>query len=392
MAPFDLQKTLSGLANETVEGLQSFLASSLSWSGDQLSKLSDSPLVDKTGFAGTLKGLSGTLSEAGNDPGAVIQNTIQRAQEAMRIALESMNVAEETIRSTLFSSIEVSSVIGPSFVGLKNFDEIKPSLRLDSENVSADDIAADFKNGSYKAYAVLIPGLFCDETIWTRQEKSIADTLKSAGVYPVLVRLNPVSRIYENGRVIAELFETLKQVDIFHEHECYVITYSQGGLILRSALDQKPELSEIIKHAVMISSPDGGSYLEKLGLWLGMGLNHLPQPLLNMIGYIGKERGNLFQDMANGSVRKDTTDQYYFGELDKIQATQIFSLISMTNHVWEAWIGDGYIEEPSLTRLTAEVFLEKPGKDNRSRVIPGRSHFQILDAPELRDILTGVIS
>ena len=62
-------------------------------------------------------------------------------------------------------------------------------------------------------------------------------------------------RIPEHGR---ELAETLARFPVAKFH---LVTHSMGGLILRSALELAPELTERLSRVVMIAPPNRGSDL-----------------------------------------------------------------------------------------------------------------------------------
>ena len=190
------------------------------------------------------------------------------------------------------------------------------------------------------------------------------------------------------------------------------ICYSQGGLLLRSALyyakavagqDAESYLPLPIGKAVLISSPDGGSYIEKLGFWLGLTMEFMPLLSLKAIGFVGNQRAEAMKDMSHGIIREEDRDnsasnqvarylqERYFGELDDIDAYQVYSLVSEKEGI-EAWLGDGVVEKPSLAMLSQRVFRAKENPDSRVHVIQDCSHFQIMHTEEASRILREIYS
>ncbi len=67
--------------------------------------------------------------------------------------------------------------------------------------------------------------------------------------YPTRIR-----RVSEHGKELAEILSSK-----FYEPKFNIVTHSMGGLILRSAVAQRPELAERIERVVMIAPPNRGS-------------------------------------------------------------------------------------------------------------------------------------
>ncbi|MCX8000457.1 MAG: alpha/beta hydrolase, partial [Leptospiraceae bacterium] len=89
-------------------------------------------------------------------------------------------------------------------------------------------------------------------------------------------------------------------------------------------------------------------------------------------------------------VRRYATKSYY-GELDDIDAYQIYSLFSNKEDWFSVLLGDGIIEKPSLEYLKEEVFLKKENPNLRSILVDSHNHFSILDSAELKEWLRNVL-
>jgi hypothetical protein len=108
------------------------------------------------------------------------------------------------------------------------------------------------------------------------------------------------------------------------------------------------------------------------------------------------------QDLSHGIIRAEDQEQdfnarrksqFYFGELDNIAATQLYSLASnKDSDPVSSWFGDGVVEKESLGALSASVYGRKDQPDERVLVIWGASHFSILQNEETRNLLKKVLS
>jgi hypothetical protein len=60
-------------------------------------------------------------------------------------------------------------------------------------------------------------------------------------------------------------------------------------------------------------------------------------------------------------------------------------MISENNTIWSPWLGDGFIEEPSLS------YYDDKLNPNNIFVLNGISHLQILVSSELKNILNPIL-
>jgi hypothetical protein len=178
-----------------------------------------------------------------------------------------------------------------------------------------------------------------------------------------------------------------------------IFCYSIGCLVFRSTLYYAREnLSEIsiknIDKVIFISSPDGGSYLEKAGFWATFLMERAPTLAIQLIGMIGNLRSDAIKDLSHGVIREEDWNQFnylsrywqnhYFGELDNINCYQLYSSFGEENSILQEWLGDGIVELSSLTLLRDNVYLKKDRTQLRSTNITGNNHFTILQSGLLR--------
>lgn len=390
------------IPDQAAEVLKKFLSRSLSWSAQQLERLSDSPFVDRTGFARSVKSAGEQLQKAAIDPSGALEVTLadlhQAFEGAMEATLESYRLADSSVKRSIMENVPAVSIMGPTF--RQTAREVRTSLRKQGLDIDADQLMSDFEKSGKRRMVLFIPGLFSDETLWSSSGTpfSFAETVEVQDGFCAFFRFPPLQSIPETG---AELLQILREIRRLHSGPVDVVAYSEGGLILRSALFQdqngrdassSESITPWIRHILMISSPDSGSFLEKMGFWIGLGLAGLSQLAHQLIDYPELERSPAIQDLSAGRIRKDGNDeQLYYGELDDVPATQIYSLLSKNNNVWESWLGDGVVEEVSLAYLSARVYAKKENPGNRIHCILGRNHFQILNDPGTSRILRSVL-
>ena len=401
----DLSKFLVRFARDTshntLEGVRGMLVNSLAWSAEQLGGMSAVPLIEQTGLARTLRNSSEQLRTASGKTDEALTGALVATGDAMARALEALDVTDSVVHRSLFENIQVASIVGESFAGIE-LSKITPSFRLKGQDVSAADVVADQKASGLKRTVLCVPGLFCDETLWeSTGEPPLADIMRGLGYYPLFVRFNPGAHISTNGAALLRLMGDYLKLYTPKAGGLRALTYSQGGLILRSALYQDRQEANLlgpqVHSAVFVNSPDGGSYIEKLGFWLGLGLELFPIAPVRLLGFIGNQRSDAMKDLSHGIIREEDwtnadhvgryKSELYFGELEGIELYQVYSLVSKQVDPWASWIGDGIVEKPSLTYLSDRVFRKQSRPETRVTCLYEKSHFQVLAAPETAEVM-----
>jgi pimeloyl-ACP methyl ester carboxylesterase len=384
----------------TLVGVRDVLSGSLSAASSSLAQLTDKPLVRFTNFQEAIKKASEQLGTANHVTSFGLATAIQAVTEAFDRAGEGLQIADEFTHKSLFENVYIGSTAGTSFDALLK-TQIEASFRLNGQDVSAAAVAEDFRASGLSKPLLLVPGLFCDDSMWNAGNQTYVDFFREKGYYPVLVRLHPGLAISENGK---KLFSLLDQWFDQTNEKLHVMAYSNGGLILRSALYLAGTNSRAwagsIGRVAFISPPDGGSYIEKIGFWLGAALRTIPSFGMQILGWIGHMRSDAMKDLSHGIIREEDrntlhqisryTANLYHGELDSVDAYLVYSLISDSNDPIRTWLGDGVCEKRSLEYLRDSVYLKKTDPEKRIHVISGKSHFQILGSPEIWPILDSI--
>ncbi len=391
------------VTNGTLEGIRELLERSLSVTAQSLEGMSGAPLVDRTRIGAKLKAWEQGVKSAKGSSTEALSQAIRSARNAFEVTLRSLDVADEAVHRALLENIPVASIVGESFAGLVTISKIRPAFRLEGRDVTAAEMAEAAASSGLPRFALCLPGMFTDEGVWSAGSSAqpLTTLLREAGFFPVCVRFNPGVHLSDNGHALLGLMEDFLSQPAVGSRPVDVLTYSQGGLILRSALllakEKHSGLTKRVRRAVLISSPDGGSGWEKIGFWLGLALESMPYRPVQWAGFIGNQRSDAMKDLSHGIIREEDwkkpghlqryRDQRYFGELDDVDAYQVYSLISDRDDRWTAWFGDGIVEKPSLTLLSAKVYRAKPAPEKRVTCILGTSHFSIMQAEKLREIL-----
>ncbi|KAB2934004.1 MAG: alpha/beta hydrolase [Leptonema illini] len=327
----------------------------------------------------------GEIEKAGRKTVEGLNAALDATTDALTKARQSVDMADETIRKALFENVAVSSIAGASFAGI-TISEIRPSFRRNGRDVGIDEA---LEGSTDKALLLCVPGLFCDEGMWS----GLHSVFEKMGYHPLYVRFNPGAHISDNGQALLEM---ITEITTRTANKVNVVTYSQGGLILRSALYLMSDRSRMGR-LLLISSPDGGSYIEKIGFWVNAAADAIPLFPARLFGQIGNERSDAMKDLSHGLIREEDWKNdphperygrhYYFGELDGLDAYQAYGLITEDAKHPASVLGDGVVERPSLERLQS-VYKAMPATETgRVHCFTGLSHYSIIGSEQIRALI-----
>lgn len=368
-----------------------------------LSKIQFLPLDWKE----NLKNSSTAVHDSTIESGKALELAIKVTNDAFSKALDAMDIANRHSIDFIYDNRVLSSILGSSHNSLISLTEIKMSFRSYGKDISSEEVLSAYKQSGLSKIILFIPGLFTDESLWLDRtltidnrnviSSGIADDYKKRGYFPIFIRFNHGKHISDNGKELLLLLSDLLNKD--SSLRLNVFCYSIGCLVFRSTLYYAREnFSEIsiknIDKVIFISSPDGGSYLEKAGFWATFLMERAPTLAIQLIGIIGNLRSDAIKDLSHGVIREEDWNQFnylsrywqnlYFGELDNINCYQLYSSFGEENSILQEWLGDGIVELSSLTLLKENVFLKKDRTQLRSTNITGNNHFTILQSGLLR--------
>jgi hypothetical protein len=352
------------------------------------------------------------LEEAGikvNDSSLHTSDAFQKAIHNTNLAFEkaqfSVKAFTKETDDFIFDNRLVSSILGSSHDQKFKLTKIKMSFRDIGKDITPEEALGGFQNSGKKKAILFMPGLLTDETVWLEgkvpykkrmiKTKGLSTELQKLDYYPLYVRYNHGLPIHENGRAFALFFEEFHKAS--PDLELNYLAYSLGCLVFRSALyygkEQNLGWVKKVKKVVFISSPNRGSYLEKIGFWLGNILEKSPNLALKILGMLGNLRSDAIKDLSFGLIRKEPKDFWspitryfkdtYHNELDDVDVYEAYSLIDGIQNPIQNFLGDGIVEKQSLRYLTEKVFLKKENSGLRTLEIIKANHFSILQKKEL---------
>ncbi|MDX1957314.1 MAG: hypothetical protein SFU98_02010 [Leptospiraceae bacterium] len=333
-----------------------------------------------------------------------MQEALENCKQAFGVAENSVQVYLDSLHTLLYDSKFLSSLVGSVHDNRYGISKIQLNFRDNGKDISPNEAYLGFENSDKSKSILYLPGLFCDETLWRDSvlktdegeifQKGIADHFLEKNFYPLFIRYNPGLHISENGKSLLDRFDNFFMND--SKKEVHILAYSQGGLVLRSALYyariQKKEWLQRLGKIIIVSCPNYGSYLEKFGYYAGMILEHSPFPVAKELGFIGNLRSDGIKDLSHGIIRTEDWNYgtqaerylkaHYFGELDEFDAYQIYSFAFPEKSLSSELVGDGIIEGISLRKLD-KVYQSKENPSLRTKVIYGYNHFSILSSPDM---------
>ncbi|TGL61298.1 hypothetical protein EHQ58_05850 [Leptospira ognonensis] len=345
--------------------------------------------------------------------GVTIRDTNHKTNEKFQEAIEATNLNFEKAffamdslgkrgEELIFDNRVISSILGSSHNQSFKLTKIDMSFRTLGADVSAKEVASEYHASGKTKMILFVPGLFTDETVWIEKwvpykkrkirSLGISTELQKKDYFPIYIRYNHGLPIHENGRKLMHL------LDIFF-NECpdarpHLIAYSLGGLVLRSCLYYaRVENKEWVKHfqkMVSIATPNRGSYLEKIGFWLGLILERSPNIALKIIGMVGNLRSDAIKDLSFGLVKEEPKtlwspisqyfEETYHGELDDMDAYEAYAVIDTIQNPIQNFLGDGIVEKQSLRYLSDKVYAKKENPELRTLEVMKATHFSILNS------------
>lgn len=404
------QKTTDSL----LRGIQVLVHGSLTTTGGGLELLSNA-FFYKPEWRDALLHAGIQIKETGDKSHNSIKQAIENSNLAFEKALFRVELTAKQGEDFIFDNRTISSILGSSLGQRIKLTKIDMSFRTFGRDISVKEAIHEFKESKKEKAILFVPGLFTDETVWQEQTilyknrkiktMGVASELQELGYFPFYLRFNHGLPIHENGKKLMHL------LDIFFaespEITPDILCYSLGSLVFRSCLyhaklENKPWIGKFGK-VISVASPNKGSYLEKLGFWLGFILERSPNIALKIIGMIGNLRSDAIKDLSFGLIRKEeqgwlaTLSGYfketYFGELDHLDTYQAYALLEDVKNPLQNFLGDGIVEKQSLTYLTDKIYINKDRQQLRTLELIKENHFSILSSRKLihwvKEVLSG---
>lgn len=194
---------------------------------------------------------------------------------------------------TLNVQAAINGVFGDLLIGQDN--PLAFSMSLHGDTPQAD-----------KPLLLFVHGLCLHDRSWHKPAHlAFAESLRAQGFSVSYLRYNSGLPIAENGRLLADLLESVRA------QRMVLVGHSMGGLISRSALHQAGELNhrcvDKISHLAAIGSPHHGADAERIGNYANrlLTLSRWSAPLTRL----GNLRSAAIHDLRFGSLLHSDRDR-----------------------------------------------------------------------------------
>jgi pimeloyl-ACP methyl ester carboxylesterase len=213
----------------------------------------------------------------------------------------------------------VNGVLGDKLHSRQNALDLGMELRVGDAYVPLDagSLRSALGTASPKI-AVFVHGLGTTEWSWCLlgeryhgDPRACFGTLleRDLGYTPLFIRYNSGRRISENGRLLADLIESLASHYPVALEELALFGHSMGGLVVRSACFQGSRAGQAwlphVRRVFCLASPHRGAPLEKFGHLLTQALDAIDLPGTQVPARILEARSAGIQDLRHGSLVDD---------------------------------------------------------------------------------------
>jgi len=292
---------------------------------------------------------------------------------------------EPSLTKSLFNEIFLPSLFSDKLLTSEYFDVF---IKNNGNILSTERVVQEIQELNYKSVFLLIPPLLSDETIWEstyQNQTTIDNLLKNKNIYTIKFQFDPAKTIQENSQILysilKDIFDNLEKKIQFN-----VIAFSTGNYIIRYLINYYNDFFiNKFYNLIMINSPELGVKLERFILWAGSLYKYDPKTSIKILKILTDENFKIIKDFDNSILFSKQFLQKEKEIFKQYNINKIYSLITENNSMWSPWLGDGLIEEPSLSFHNEDI------SEKNISIINGTSHLQIIPSAELRNILHQII-
>jgi len=292
---------------------------------------------------------------------------------------------EPSLTKSLFNEIFLPSLFSDKLLTSEYFDVF---IKNNGNILSTERVVQEIQELNYKSVFLLIPPLLSDETIWEstyQNQTTIDNLLKNKNIYTIKFQFDPTKTIQENSQIfysiLKDIFDNLEKKIQFN-----VIAFSTGNYIIRYLINYYNDFFiNKFYNLIMINSPELGVKLERFILWAGFLYKYDPKTSIKILKILTDENFKIINDFDNSILFSKQFLQKEKEIFKQYNINKIYSLITENNSMWSPWLGDGLIEEPSLSFHNEDI------SEKNISTINGTSHLQIIPSAELRNILHQII-
>jgi hypothetical protein len=292
---------------------------------------------------------------------------------------------EPSLTKSLFNEIFLPSLFSDKLLTSEYFDVF---IKNNGNILSTERVVQEIQELNYKSVFLLIPPLLSDETIWEstyQNQTTIDNLLKNKNIYTIKFQFDPAKTIQENSQILysilKDIFDNLEKKIQFN-----VIAFSTGNYIIRYLINYYNDFFiNKFYNLIMINSPELGVKLERFILWAGFLYKYDPKTSIKILKILTDENFKIINDFDNSILFSKQFLQKEKEIFKQYNINKIYSLITENNSMWSPWLGDGLIEEPSLSFHNEDI------SEKNISIINGTFHLQIIPSAELRNILHQII-
>jgi hypothetical protein len=292
---------------------------------------------------------------------------------------------EPSLTKSLFNEIFLPSLFSDKLLTSEYFDVF---IKNNGNILSTERVVQEIQELNYKSVFLLIPPLLSDETIWEstyQNQTTIDNLLKNKNIYTIKFQFDPAKTIQENSQILysilKDIFDNLEKKIQFN-----VIAFSTGNYIIRYLINYYNDFFiNKFYNLIMINSPELGVKLERFILWAGFLYKYDPKTSIKILKILTDENFKIINDFDNSILFSKQFLQKEKEIFKQYKINKIYSLITENNSMWSPWLGDGLIEEPSLSFHNEDI------SEKNISIINGTFHLQIIPSAELRNILHQII-
>lgn len=381
----DISLIIGEITEQFFYRLRSLITSTILNTQKQLFNISDHPNLKIYFSQLNLKEILKNMDHLQNFSKESLLKFLYIYSEFLRNIIEFLKPFEPSLISFLYQNIFLPSLYSDSILSINSMNI---NLKSSGNILTKEEIIQKIKDSPTQKIYFLFPSLLSDEKTW---ENSITNTepfeylLINKNIFPIKLQFNPNLTIKENAD---HTFNTIKYIidSLEKNYKFGIIAFSTGNYLLRSILyGYHSYLKDKLNCIIFINSPELGLKLERLVLWAGLGYQYDSIISLKLLRILTNSNFKIINEFDNSFLFQREFLEEEIKILQKFPIYKIYSMISENNTIWSPWLGDGFIEEPSLS------YYDDKLNPNNIFVLNGISHLQILVSSEVKNILNPIL-
>lgn len=243
---------------------------------------------------------------------------------------------------------------------------------------------------------LLVHGLCLNDLQWQRQGHNHGAALgRDLGYTPLYLHYNSGLHVSENGRLLADLVETLVEEWPVAIKELAILSHSMGGLVSRSAYHYATVAGyswpQCLRRLVFLGTPHHGAPMERLGNWVGTILQI--SPYTSTFARLGRIRSAGITDMRYGSmVESDWKGLDRFAPTEDTRTplplpagVRCYAIAATMRKAYEGasldLLGDGLVSVDSALGRHQNPEMSLQFSQSRQRICCGINHWDLLSHP-----------